>query len=103
MICLSGENMTGSDDKKTLLLVDDAPGNIEVAREILKGFYKTCSSPKLGPVQVAEFVMEFYTAEAESLQTSGKRSIMTISPAGVPHKSEQACGSCRRPSISAEG
>jgi len=33
--------MTGSDDKKTILLVDDAPGNIEVAREILKGIYKT--------------------------------------------------------------
>jgi serine phosphatase RsbU (regulator of sigma subunit)/CheY-like chemotaxis protein len=33
--------MTGSDDRKTILLVDDAPGNIEVAREILKGIYKT--------------------------------------------------------------
>lgn len=33
--------MTGSDDKRTILLVDDAPGNIEVAREILKGIYKT--------------------------------------------------------------
>jgi len=41
VICLSGENMTGSDDKKTILLIDDAPGNIEVAREILKGIYKT--------------------------------------------------------------
>ena len=33
--------MNVSDEKKTILLVDDAPGNIEVAREILKGSYKT--------------------------------------------------------------
>jgi serine phosphatase RsbU (regulator of sigma subunit)/CheY-like chemotaxis protein len=41
VICRWGENMTGSDDRKIILLVDDAPGNIEVAREILKGIYKT--------------------------------------------------------------
>ncbi|UWZ84874.1 adenylate/guanylate cyclase domain-containing protein [Occallatibacter riparius] len=33
--------MTSSDDKKTILLVDDAPANIEVAREILKGVFRT--------------------------------------------------------------
>jgi CheY-like chemotaxis protein len=30
-----------SNSEKTILLVDDAPGNIEIAREILKGRYKT--------------------------------------------------------------
>jgi CheY-like chemotaxis protein len=33
--------MTSVDERKTILLVDDAPANIEVAREILKGTYKT--------------------------------------------------------------
>ena len=33
--------MTTSEDKKTILLVDDAPANIQVAREILKDTYKT--------------------------------------------------------------
>src|SRR3974377_658258 len=33
--------MTSSGEKKTILLVDDAPANIQVAREILKDTYKT--------------------------------------------------------------
>jgi len=33
--------MTTSEEKKTILLVDDAPANIQVAREILKDTYKT--------------------------------------------------------------
>ena len=33
--------MTGSDDKKTILLVDGGPVNIEVAREIFENDYKT--------------------------------------------------------------
>ena len=33
--------MTSSEEKKTILLVDDAPANIQVAREILKDRYKT--------------------------------------------------------------
>ena len=33
--------MTASEEKKTILLVDDAPANIQVAREILKDTYKT--------------------------------------------------------------
>lgn len=33
--------MTAGEEKKTILLVDDAPANIQVAREILKDIYKT--------------------------------------------------------------
>jgi len=33
--------MSNSEDKKLILLVDDAPSNIQVAREILKDIYKT--------------------------------------------------------------
>src|SRR5688572_17216222 len=33
--------MTPGAEKKTILLVDDAPANIQVAREILKDIYKT--------------------------------------------------------------
>ncbi len=33
--------MTTSEDKKLILLVDDAPANIQIAREILKDTYKT--------------------------------------------------------------
>jgi len=33
--------VTASEEKKTILLVDDAPANIQVAREILKETYKT--------------------------------------------------------------
>src|SRR4051812_16564752 len=33
--------MGDGDEKKTILLVDDAPANIQVAREILKDKYKT--------------------------------------------------------------
>ena len=32
--------MTNNDEKKLILLVDDAPANIQVAREILKDSYK---------------------------------------------------------------
>ncbi len=41
--------MAGSEEKKTILLVDDAPENIQVAREILKDTYKiriATSGPK---------------------------------------------------------
>jgi adenylate cyclase len=33
--------MSGAEEKKLILLVDDAPANIQVAHEILKGTYKT--------------------------------------------------------------
>ena len=33
--------MTANSDKKLILLVDDAPANIRIAREILKDEYKT--------------------------------------------------------------
>jgi CheY-like chemotaxis protein len=33
--------VTVSEEKKTILLVDDAPANIQIAREILKDIYKT--------------------------------------------------------------
>ena len=33
--------MTNTEEKKLILLVDDAPANIQVAREILKDTYKT--------------------------------------------------------------
>src|SRR5215472_19264163 len=33
--------MADGDEKKTILLVDDAPANIQIAREILKDIYKT--------------------------------------------------------------
>src|SRR4051812_44201505 len=33
--------MADSEDKKTILLVDDTPANIQIAREILKDKYKT--------------------------------------------------------------
>ena len=33
--------MNSGEEKRTILLVDDAPANIQVAREILKDTYKT--------------------------------------------------------------
>ena len=40
--------MTAAEDKRTILLVDDVPANIQIAREILKDTYRirvaTCGS-----------------------------------------------------------
>jgi adenylate cyclase len=49
--------MTAAEDKRTILLVDDVPANIQIAREILKDTYRirvaTCGSKALELVKVA--------------------------------------------------
>ena len=41
VISVACRQMTATEDKKTILLVDDVPANIQIAREILKDTYKT--------------------------------------------------------------